>query len=196
MAAIGTNQKTAQSKRPLSEGKLAGGVPDGGDIHRYSAKDKAGAHLNLQRILVPVDFSRKSTKAIRYAVTLARQFDASITLVHVIEPSYGPEEVPSGNATRRVSERVRVTRARSKLNALCHRILGPCRIVETVVRSGLAFFEITEAAEAVGTDLIVIGTHGFGGLTRSVMGGTAEKVIRHAPCPVLVVHPHEHEFIN
>ena len=102
----------------------------------------------------------------------------------------------AGKPTRRASERERMARARSKLSALSERILGPYRIVQTAIRSGLAFFEITEATGAVGSDLIVLGTHGFGGLARSATGGTAEKVIRHAPCPVLVVHPHEHEFIK
>ena len=76
------------------------------------------------------------------------------------------------------------------------RILGPCRIVETVIRNGLAFFEITEAAKALNADLIIIGTHGYSGVTRAIMGSTAEKVVRHAPCPVLVVRRHEHEFIE
>jgi universal stress protein A len=196
MTATRITQKLPQTKRPVPDGKPAGVVPDGGAVQRYSAKEAVGAHMNLRRILVPVDFSRESAKAMRYAVTLARQFDASITLVHVIEPAYGPGEAPASNATRPVSERERVAKAKTKLGALGQRILGPCRIVETVIRTGLAFFEITEAAKAVSTDLIVIGTHGFGGLTRSVMGGTAEKVIRHAPCPVLVVRPHEHEFIE
>lgn len=166
------------------------------ELRCYSAKEAAGAHLNLQRILVPVDFSRESAKAMRYAVTLARQFDASITLVHVVEPAYGPPELPNGATARRVTDRERLAKAKSKLGNMGLRILGPCRIVETMIRSGLAFFEITEAAKALASDLIVVGTHGYGGVTRSVMGSTAEKVIRHAPCPVLVVRPNEHEFIE
>lgn len=189
------NVKTLQPKRGTTGGAKTTPVA-GESIQRYSAKEKVSAHLNLQRILVPVDFSRESAKAMRYAVTLARQFDASITLVHVVEPAYGPEEPAESPNAHRASERQRTAQAKSRLGAIGQKLLGPCRIIETVIRSGLAFFEITEAAKALGTDLIVIGTHGFGGLTRSVMGGTAEKVIRHAPCPVLVVRPNEHEFIE
>ena len=94
------------------------------------------------------------------------------------------------------SESQRASQAKSKLGVLGRRILGPCRIVETVVRNGLAFFEITEVAKALSADLIIIGTHGYTGVTRAIMGGTAEKVVRHAPCPVLVVRRHEHEFIG
>lgn len=188
--------KSGQARRILADKTGVAGTAADGEVRRYSAKEAAGAHMNLHRILVPVDFSRESAKAMRYAVTLARQFDASVTLVHVVEPEYGPTD-PSGNPTaRRVPERKRLAKAKAKLGTMGQRILGPCRIVETVIRSGLAFFEITEAAKALASDLIVVGTHGYGGVTRSVMGGTAEKVIRHAPCPVLVVRPNEHEFIE
>jgi universal stress protein A len=195
MTVAHVNSKAGSVKHSLP-GKVDLPVSSTEELRRYSAKQAAGAHLNLQRILVPVDFSRESAKAMRYAVTLARQFDASITLVHVVEPAYGPPELVGGVAARRVSDRERLARAKSKLGIMGQRILGPCRIVETVIRSGLAFFEITEAAKALASDLIVVGTHGYGGVTRSVMGSTAEKVIRHAPCPVLVVRPNEHEFIE
>jgi nucleotide-binding universal stress UspA family protein len=195
MPAVRANTKSAPVRR-LHHDKAGVSVNTTEELRRYSAKDAAGAHLNLQRILVPVDFSRESAKAMRYAVTLARQFDASITLVHVVEPAYGPSELPSGTGARRVPDRERLAKAKSKLGIMGQRILGPCRIVETVIRSGLAFFEITEAAKALASDLIVVGTHGYAGVTRSVMGSTAEKVIRHAPCPVLVVRPNEHEFIE
>jgi len=165
-------------------------------LHRFSARDSAGAHLKLERILVPTDFSRESAKAVRYAVTMARQFDASITLVHVVEPSYGPAEIGGAPVARHVTEKQRLARAKSRLGVLGRQILGPCRIVETVIRNGLAFFEITEAAKALSADLIIIGTHGYSGLTRAILGSTAEKVVRHAPCPVLVVRRHEHEFIE
>lgn len=165
-------------------------------IYRFSAKESAGAHLKLQRILVPVDFSRESTKALRYAVTLARQFDAAITLVHVVEPCYGPEGLGEPAVAKRATEKARVESAKNKLGAMGQRILGPCRIVQTVIRNGLAFFEITEAAKCLDIDLIIIGTHGYTGPTHAVMGSTAEKVVRHAPCPVLVVRRHEHEFIE
>ncbi len=188
--------KTAHARRPAAGKVNSPGEGNDTEMRRYSAKDAAGAHLNLRRILVPVDFSRESAKAMRYAVTLARQFDASITLVHVVEPSYAPDEMQATSSLRPESDRERVAKAKAKLALIGQRILGPCRIVETVIRSGLAFFEITEAAKALATDLIVVGTHGYAGVTRSVMGSTAEKVIRHAPCPVLVVRPNEHEFIE
>jgi len=163
---------------------------------RFFARESAAAHMKLRRILVPTDFSRKSAKALRYAVSLARQFDAAITLVHVVEPSYGPTDFGGSPASPPVSEKQRTSRAKSKLGVLGRRLLGPCRIVETVIRNGLAFFEITEAAKALSADLIIIGTHGYSGLTRTIVGSTAEKVVRHAPCPVLVVRHHEHEFIE
>ena len=188
--------KTTHAKRAAPDGEERTYPPLAEAIHRFSAKESAAAHVNLRRILVPIDFSRESAKAVRYAVSLARQFDASITLVHVVEPSYGPVDFGHAPVARPASEKERASRAKSKLGVMGHRILGPCRIVETVIRSGLAFFEITEAAKALRADLIIIGTHGYSGLTRAVMGGTAEKVVRHAPCPVLVVRRHEHEFIE
>lgn len=151
--------------------------------------------VKLKRILVPVDFTRESAKAMRYAVTLSRQFDASITLVHVVEPDYGPGTLPV-QSRRRSSEPRRMREAKQKLALMGQRILGPCRMVETVIRTGLAFYEITEGAKALGADLIILGTHGPGCATRSLMGATAERVVRHAPCPVLVVRPNEHEFIE
>jgi nucleotide-binding universal stress UspA family protein len=63
------------------------------------------------------------------------------------------------------------------------------------VRNGIAFFEITEAAKTLGADFIVIGAHGLSGANRSLLGSTVEKVVRHAPCPVLVVRAPNQEFI-
>lgn len=188
--------KTTQGKLPDSDLVDLPPPRPTESVYRLSAKESAGAHLRLQRILVPVDFSRESAKAMRYAVTLARQFDAAITLVHVVEPAYGPGGLGDGPLEKPASERERIARAKAKLGAMGQRILGPCRIVETVIRSGLAFFEITEAAKCLDIDLIIIGTHGYTGPTHAVMGSTAEKVVRHAPCPVLVVRRHEHEFIE
>jgi nucleotide-binding universal stress UspA family protein len=188
--------KASHAKRPLSSDRNAAAAPPFETLQRPTAKETAGTQMKLQRILVPTDFSRESAKAVRYAVSMARQFDASITLVHVVEPSYGPADLGGTHVARKSSENRRTSQAKSKLGLLGRRILGPCRIVETVIRNGLAFFEITEAAKALSADLIIIGTHGYCGLTRAIIGSTAEKVVRHAPCPVLVVRRHEHEFIE
>jgi len=188
--------KALHAKRPSPNDGDPVVPPPAEALHRLSARESVGAHMKLERILVPTDFSRESAKAVRYAVSMARQFDASITLVHVVEPSYGPADFGGAPVARQVSEKQRASHAKSKLGVLGRRILGPCRIVETVIRNGLAFFEITEAAKAVSADLIIIGTHGYSGVTRAILGSTAEKVVRHAPCPVLVVRRHEHEFIE
>jgi universal stress protein A len=143
-------------------------------------------HPKFQRILVAVDLSEESRSALACAAELAAKFDASLTLVHVVEPHFGPPDTDVPPLTGEASDASEFAEAKLELSALGEQMLGPCRVVETVVRAGLAFFEITEAAKALGADLIVVGTHGYTGLKRALLGSTAEKVVRHAPCPVLV----------
>lgn len=142
----------------------------------------AQAGYKFHRILVAVDFSEESRNALACAAELAVRCDASLMLVHVVEPhlSACAAAMPERAAG---SEPEEFAEAKLELNALGLQMLGPCRLVETSVRGGLAFFEITEAARALGADLIVIGPGG----DRSALGGTAEKIMHHAPCPVLVV---------
>lgn len=152
-------------------------------------------HPKFQRILVAVDFSEESWRALACAAELAARFDASLTLVHVVEPHFGPPDTDVTALTGPGSDTEEHAEAKLELNALGEQMLGPCRVVETVVRAGLAFFEITEAAKALGADLIVIGTHGYTGIKRALIGSTAEKVVRHAPCPVLVARASYGEFV-
>jgi nucleotide-binding universal stress UspA family protein len=65
-----------------------------------------------------------------------------------------------------------------------------------LVRNGRSFHEIVSAARSLKSDLIVISTHGRTGLSRALLGSTTERVVQHAPCPVLVVRPNEREFLK
>jgi nucleotide-binding universal stress UspA family protein len=149
----------------------------------------------LQRILVAVEFSGESQGALDYAGELAARLGASLSLVHVVEPDLGPGEPDSTSPAAKTSDGERLAEAKLDLNTLAERMLGPCRVVETSVRNGIAFFEIAEAAKTLGADFIVIGAHGLSGTNRSLLGSTVEKVVRHAPCPVLVVRGPNQEFV-
>lgn len=149
----------------------------------------------MQRIVVAVDFSEDSKVALDYACDLAAQLSSSLTLVHVVEPDLGPAEADLTAGTTKPSESERLAEAKLDLNEIGERMLGPCRVIETMVRDGIAFFEIAEAAKCLGADLIVIGAHGLAGTNRALLGSTVEKVVRHAPCPVLVVRGQGHEFV-
>ncbi|HTD65875.1 MAG TPA: universal stress protein, partial [Candidatus Limnocylindria bacterium] len=72
--------------------------------------------------------------------------------------------------------------------------IRPALIKSTVVRNGVPFHEIAQAAATLKIDLIVISTHGYTGLKHVLLGSTAERVVRHAPCPVLVVRKEERDF--
>lgn len=143
--------------------------------------------FKLQRILVPVDFSDCSSKALQYAVPFAKQFGAALILLHVVEPypavpemaPYDVEIVQDGRAT--------LEKLRKSIDEAVH--------VKTLLRTGAAHTEIAYAAEDLEVDLIIISTHGRRGLTRLMLGSTAEKVLRYAPCPVLIVREREHEFV-
>ena len=147
--------------------------------------------LKLTRILVPMDFSKTSERALDYAVPLAREFGATITVLHAIEPppySMDLTYLPMG-------EGFPVGSIKKELEALAKKLVEPELLKDAIVQIGTAFEVITNVARDLEADLIVITTHGHTGLKHVFMGSTAERVVRHAPCPVLVVRRHEHESV-
>jgi nucleotide-binding universal stress UspA family protein len=152
------------------------------------------AGIGLKRILVPVDFSSLSKKAVHYATRLAQQFDAEIDLIHVVEPQIPPAFDGFMVAPPTVSNGAGASCA-GRLKTLVNSVrkTGVVRVGSTV-RAGLAAYEIVEAAKELDVDLIVIATHGYTGWKHFAIGSTAERVVRAAPCPVLVVREKEHEF--
>ncbi len=147
--------------------------------------------LKLRNILVPVDFSAASEKALSYAVPLARQFRAKITLLYVSqEQFYGTEF-----AYLPIEESAVNWAAEDQMKSIASHKIPAELLADTLVRHGVACEEIAKAAKELNTDLIVVNTHGYTGLKHVLVGSTAERVIRHAPCPVLVVRECEHEFV-
>jgi nucleotide-binding universal stress UspA family protein len=149
--------------------------------------------LAIKSILVPIDFSATSKKALQYALPFAEQFGAQIILLHVVEPVATPDFAyfPLMMENEQVNQA-----CKAELDLLCRQSALPAKLIEkTLVRKGVAFQEITEAARALKVDLIILTTHGHTGLKHVVLGSTAERVVRHAPCPVLIVREKEHEFV-
>ena len=163
---------------------------------RKTATAPASAMSPLQfhigKILVPVDFSEHSRKALRYALAFANQFDAEVTLVHIVEQMVYPGDwmYPPLAVTDFASEKREqmIERLRS-LDA------GSGVRTNHVVRLGRAWQEVVEIARESQTDMIILATHGYTGLKHVLLGSVAEKIVRHAPCPVLSVRPEERDFL-
>jgi nucleotide-binding universal stress UspA family protein len=141
--------------------------------------------LNFKKILVPIDFSDASRKALPYAASLVRQFGGVAILLHVIEPPPYPE---FGYAHVPIKEAKRKRAAKEQLERLRHEApLNAASGTTVDIRHGNAYHEIVSAAADEKADLIILSTHGRTGLAHTLLGSTAEKVVRHASCPVLVV---------
>ena len=148
----------------------------------------ATAGFPVKRILVPIDLSEPSKNALRYALALAQQFGAKLILLYVVEP-VATHDFDYHPLVLELDKIMAV--ARDRLKKLCaQEVVGPSRIEQTLVRNGVAHGEITDAAKRLRADLIVISTHGRTGLKHVWLGSTAERVVRHAHCPVLVVRAH------
>lgn len=139
---------------------------------------------SFRRILVPVDFSDCSLDALEYAVMVAQRSQASIRLLHVLEPvSYGLDFTLS-HAAKREDMRERIT---ARLSGLVSALKSVQVAGDFQVRGGLPADSILEAAELEAADLIVMGTHGRRGLSHTFWGSVAESVLRKSHCPVLTV---------
>ena len=157
------------------------------DLSRESkgAGTRHGPEIRLERILAPVDFSTTSDKGIAFAAEVASRFRAGVRLLHVIEPlavpQWGYAYVPMQEAkTRRA--------AGEKLRELARKSgLRRDALEQTEVRLGNVVSEIFAAARENQTDLIVIPAHSHNLFGRVFLGSVAQRVARHASCPVLVV---------
>lgn len=144
--------------------------------------------LTLNRVLCPTDFSDVSTRAEAYAVSLARHYGATLHLLHVDPPM--PIMAPYGEipVDVRLFE-VQREQAEADLAAARQRAHAAGVPVETALTGGQPAREILDRTKEGEIDLVVLGTHGRGGVEHMLLGSVAEKVLRKAPCPVLIVPP-------
>lgn len=143
--------------------------------------------LPWRRILVPIDFSKTSLQSLDVAVPLARDHGAQLFLISVVEPA--PYAVGMEGAIIAVPESASIQDAKASLPKIARRFIPSDVPVATQVDRGRAFDVITRFAREKDISLIVLTTHGRTGFDRALMGSTAERVVRHAHCPVFVVRP-------
>jgi universal stress protein A len=163
---------------------------------RPRKSQRAQSRIDLGRILVPIDFSDHSKKALQYAIPFAEQFKASIDLLYVVEPAIYPADFSFGQVGFPAVEDELRQRGAEELEGLIKREIGTRVNARSSVRTGKAAYEIEQYAADESIDLIIIATHGHSGMEHVLFGSTAEKVVRHAPCPVLVVRMAEKEFVK
>ena len=151
--------------------------------------------IQLKRILLPTDFSEHSSLPLRYACAFAEQFGAELHLLHVLQdlvamvPEPGLAFLPPGDFMREMQES-----AQQALAKLPDPDWAKGKSIVRATRQGPPFLEIVRYAKENEIDLIVLGTHGRGGLAHVLLGSVAEKVVRKAPCPVLTIRPDSHQF--
>ena len=160
----------------------------------------------FKKILYATDLSENARYAFSYAASLADQYDAGITVLHVLEVASASAnlQLVSLMGEERWNEVLRQNTqdildvVKQKLDQFCEDMKAEdkaCRFIvdDIVVRQGHAVEQILAQAEAVGYDLIVMGTHGHGILAGALMGSTARRVVRYSKIPVLVVRLPEEE---
>lgn len=152
--------------------------------------------LQIRQILVPLDFSPHGQKSLRYAAAFARQFQARLILLHVTEPVDYPADFGYAPVPQHAIEENFQKDARERLETIAQEAAAAGLPTEVVLRIGRPYHEITSVAREYHVDLIIVTTHGYTGLTHVLLGSTAERVVRHAPCPVLVVRDQAHDFVT
>jgi universal stress protein A len=168
------------------------------EINRQDEEMLSGAvssPFRIKQILVPIDFSECSLKALRYAIPLAKEHRAAITLAYVVPGISGAfGEYGAIDAAAMVKE-MRLGSERQLATVAVDEVRGAVA-ADTWVCAGSPAEEIIAAARKLPADIIVISTHGRTGLKHVLLGSVAERVVRHAPCPVLVVRERERDIVQ
>ena len=144
----------------------------------------------IKKILAPTDLSDLSQAGVRYAMELATTVGAEVTVYHVV----GTDELMHHDPLRALDHMLE--RSEAELGQFLEDYFSdllPLVEVRKKVEIGAPDANIVEAAKKDGADLIVISTHGRTGLSHILVGSVTEKVVRHAPCPVLSIRPEARE---
>ena len=140
----------------------------------------------VQHVLVPIDFSATADQALTYAIALAQQLQARLTLLHVLDLTpVTVDEMPPGMTATYLDDLE--TDAQYLLQASRERVQRAGLQAESLLVQGTPTQTIVDTAGEQGVDLIIMGTHGRTGLAHVLLGSVAEHVVRQGSCPVLVV---------
>jgi universal stress protein A len=152
--------------------------------------------IRLKRILHPTDFSQNAKAAEEYACALAEQFDAELHVMYVLQDMMLVLPEPGSMFAYPETNLAEIRASAEKaLQTVPEKGWAKQTKIVRSVRSGAPFVEIVRYAAEHEVDLIVMGTHGRGGLPHVLLGSVAERVVRKAGCPVLTVRPEGHKFV-
>ncbi len=139
------------------------------------------------KILFALDFSENSEHAFDYAIAMARNFNARLFILHVIQEPVDLSGFYVPHISFEKLEKEIEEGAEKMMENFCRKMLGDFSNYETGIVSGIPYEEILRKAEQEQVSLIVMGTQGRKGIDHLLFGSTAERVVRNAKCPVLTV---------
>jgi nucleotide-binding universal stress UspA family protein len=142
--------------------------------------------MDIQKILVPTDFSEQASQATAYAANLARAVGATLHVVHACVPLHEVIHEPADRSPDRETLEQMVRDQSDKKLADLQAPAGVPLVVESVQGYSVGP-AVVDHASAIGADLIVMGTHGRSGVSRLLLGSVAEQVVQHAPCSVVAM---------
>jgi nucleotide-binding universal stress UspA family protein len=164
---------------------------------RYQSTGLSGRNRfpgTFERILVPTDLTAESERAVEYGLVLAQRFSAHLTLLHVCKESYAVQYMRGPHACDAVSnERMYFEK---RLKSIAEDIIKRHANCGFEFRGGVPCEEIVTTAKERDIDLIVISTHHYNWLTRLAYGCDAEQILRHAPCPILLLQANKDELCD
>jgi nucleotide-binding universal stress UspA family protein len=141
----------------------------------------------FEKILTAIDFSENSYYAFDYALTMARQFQAELTIMHVINEPVDLRGFYVPHISFEQLEKEIEEGAEKMMEKFCQTRMSDFTNYKTSIVTGIPYEEIIRKAEETESSLIVLGTHGRTGLDHIIFGSTAERVVRSAICPVLTI---------
>ncbi len=182
--------RPSAKRRPIAKRRAPGKVPAPAVPSASPASADSG--LGIRMILVPIDFSVHSKNALKYAIPMAIKFGAALHLVYVVEPTIYPADLGFGQVVLPGVEDELRQKGADELQALIEKEIAGRVVATASVRTGNPHHEILSEAEEKGVDLIIVATHGHSGVEHMLFGSTADRIVRHAQCPVLTVRPHDY----
>lgn len=189
MKTIGSNTSKIKSHPGSTRtGRRAAGT-------QKSGRSIPTARIKIKRILVPVDFARESLKPLNYAASIAKTHGAKVLLLHVASPKRYCIDCGYGPVDREFPDGPQIREDRAHLRRIASRQLGEDLLEDICIRSGAAVVEILRAARELKPDLIVLYAHEEPAEGSIGTHEIVERITRTAPCPVLVVRPHEQDFL-